>query len=364
MADEQHRWLDRETAERLLSGEPLEGVGTAARDQAERLARTLDALSVEPSRTSTELPGEAAVLAAFRKVRADRVDDWGSERAGEHTASGHRSRPRPADAPLVRIGVLNRHDSRPRRGRTVRFGLVAALAVGMVGGVAVAAGTGVLPTRFGEAEPDPAASISAAATPDRPLVPPSPEVAPRDEPSPDGATGSSGQGSSRDTARGGSAPATGTTTGSESRTGGPGPAWPGALSACRDIRDGKGLTADRRHALESAAGGSSYVKKYCKGVLADSKGQTKKADKADKADKGSKNSKSDNGDKSKKSKKSNKEDKKAKEGKEGKGDKADKDMTALPEPGTRRSLPRTAPSERHAVWPAVSQAEEIFSRRV
>ncbi|MFI6930135.1 hypothetical protein [Streptomyces sp. NPDC050287] len=292
MADEQYRWLDRETAERLLSGESLEDVGMAARDQAERLAKTLDALTVEPPPTSAELPGEAAALAAFRAARVDRVDDWVSDRAVERTASGHRSGDCPADAAVVRIGGPDRGGPRPRRGRTVRFGLAAALAVGMVGGVAVAAGTGVLPTRFGEAEPDPAASVSAAVTPDGPLVSPSSGTAPRETPSSDAGTGPGG---SHDTAGGGSAPAPGATPGSEGRTGGPGRAWPGALSACRDMRDGKGLAAGRRHTLEGAAGGSSYVKKYCKELLADpssgkddGKGRTKKNDKNDKNDKGDK----------------------------------------------------------------------------
>jgi hypothetical protein len=269
------RWLDRETAERLLRGESLESVDMAARDQAERLAKTLDALSVEAAPTSAELPGEAAALAAFREARADRVDDWVGERAGERIGErigeravlGHRVRARSTDAGLVRIGGPDRGGPRPRPGRAVRLGLAAALAVGMVGGVAAAAGTGVLPTPFGKAEPDPAASVSAAATPNRPLVSPS-SGAPKVEPSPDGATGGSGQGPSRDTARKGSSPDTGRGTSSDDRSGRPGDTWSGALSACRDVRDGKGLTADRRRSLEGAAGGSSHVKKYCKGVLA------------------------------------------------------------------------------------------------
>ncbi|MDF3149711.1 hypothetical protein PBV88_53320, partial [Streptomyces sp. T21Q-yed] len=65
MADEQYRWLDRETAERLLRGESLEAVDAADRDQAEQLAKTLESLTVEPPLSSAELPGEAAALAAF-----------------------------------------------------------------------------------------------------------------------------------------------------------------------------------------------------------------------------------------------------------------------------------------------------------
>ncbi|MEU7253325.1 hypothetical protein AB0A87_35185, partial [Streptomyces sp. NPDC045251] len=75
MADEQDRWLDRETAEILLRGESLEAVDPAARDRAERLAEALGALTAPPVPASEELPGEAAALAAFRKARAERADE-------------------------------------------------------------------------------------------------------------------------------------------------------------------------------------------------------------------------------------------------------------------------------------------------
>lgn len=39
MADEQDKWLDRETAEFLLRGEPLEGADPAVRDRAEQIGR-------------------------------------------------------------------------------------------------------------------------------------------------------------------------------------------------------------------------------------------------------------------------------------------------------------------------------------
>ncbi|MBK3643359.1 extensin, partial [Streptomyces sp. MBT33] len=58
MADEQYTWLDRATAEALLRGESLEAVDAAARDQAERLAKTLEALTAEPPPTSAALTGE------------------------------------------------------------------------------------------------------------------------------------------------------------------------------------------------------------------------------------------------------------------------------------------------------------------
>ncbi len=261
------RWLDHETAERLLRGESLDAVDVTDRDQAERLAKTLGALCVD-SPADTELPGEAAALAAFREARTDRVDDRAGERAGEtatggaegRASRGRRAGGRGSDAGLVRIGGPGPDAPPRRRARPVHFGLAAALAVGMVGGVAVAAGTGTLP--FGESEPEPAASVSAAVTPDHPRATPSPNAR-GSEPTPDGDTG---QGSPRDTARGGSAtPDDGT--GADGRKGGSGDSWSGAASACRAVRDGKELSADRRRTLEGAAGGSARVWKYCKGVL-------------------------------------------------------------------------------------------------
>ncbi|MGA5580483.1 hypothetical protein ACPCIY_04770 [Streptomyces thermodiastaticus] len=77
MADEQYRWLDRDTAERLLRGEPPGTADTAVTARAERLARALDSLTAglcpEPP-ADEELPGEAAALAAFRKARAEAAD--------------------------------------------------------------------------------------------------------------------------------------------------------------------------------------------------------------------------------------------------------------------------------------------------
>jgi hypothetical protein len=259
MADESYRWLDLETAERLLRGESLEAVDEAARDQAERLAKTLDALTVEPAPTSGGLPGEEAALAAFRTVRADRADDW----ASPPVPGRHRAGAGSADAGLVRIGAPDAGSGRPRRRRPAHLGLAAVLAVGMVGGVAVAAGIGVLP-HFGDGEPEPAATVSAAATPDRPRVSPSaqaPRVTPSPENSPSGGTGSG----SRDTARGdtGAAP----DKGSEGLGVRPRGDWNGAASACRDLRAGKKLDPSRKRSLEGAAGGTSRVWTYCKGVL-------------------------------------------------------------------------------------------------
>jgi hypothetical protein len=144
--------------------------------------------------------------------------------------------------------------------------MAAVLAVGMVGGIAVAAGTGVL-TPFGGDDPDPGASVSAAVTaPERPMLSPSPSEPERGGSAPDdtpsgaapGGAGGSGRGEARDDA----APKPD----SGDRGDRPGDSRRKIASACRDLRDGKRLNADRRRALRDAAG-STRVGKYCKGVL-------------------------------------------------------------------------------------------------
>ncbi|MFI6371955.1 hypothetical protein [Streptomyces sp. NPDC050546] len=268
MADEQYRWLDRETAERLLSGESLEAVDGVDRGQAERLAGALGALSASPPLTSEELPGEAAAMAAFRKVRAERADAAVALAASGTTAG--QAADAVVDAGLVRIGTARGSGPgdvrRPRWARPARLALAAVLAVGMVGGVAVAAGTGVL-TPFGGDEPDPGASVSAAVSPpQRPLESPSPSdevqggATPDDAPSGPaaGGAGGSGRGETRENAT--------PRPGSGERQDRPGDSRRKITSACRDLRDGKRLDADRRRALRDAAGGTR-VWKYCKGVL-------------------------------------------------------------------------------------------------
>ncbi|MFF6915917.1 hypothetical protein [Streptomyces sp. NPDC012466] len=266
MADEQYRWLDRETAERLLSGEPLEAVDGDGGDQAEHLARTLGALSATPPLTSDELPGEAAAVAAFRKARAERADA-----VAARAATGGQDAPGVTDAGLVRIGSPGDGGTgtarRPRRARPARLALAAVLAVGMVGGVAVAAGTGVLGTPFGGDEPDPGASVSADVTPpERPLVSPSPNddaqrgTTPGDVPDGSSTGGADAQGREEPDGEADRKPDSG---GGADR---PGDDHGAIASACRDLRDGKRLDADRRRALRDAAGGAR-VWKYCEGVL-------------------------------------------------------------------------------------------------
>ncbi|MGW0819868.1 hypothetical protein [Streptomyces sp. NPDC002845] len=272
MADEHYKWLDRDAAERLLRGEPLEAVDADTRAQADRLAGALDALSAEVPPADSELRGEEAALAAFRKARAELADEDPALKSGRR---GHRHASTfPADSGLVRLGRPGRPTRRARLVRPVRYGMAAALAAGMIGGVAVAAGSGALPTPFRDDSPRPAASVSAAVPPDRPLVSPpagESEGGARSEPTPDGsADGSSGNGTSNDTARG-NPDGTGRPVPDGFANGqGRSPAWRnGILSSCRDMSDGKSLDADRRRNLEKAAGGTATgrVKKYCDGVL-------------------------------------------------------------------------------------------------
>ncbi|MFE2040194.1 hypothetical protein ACFXAZ_04535 [Streptomyces sp. NPDC059477] len=181
MADEHFRWLDRETVERLLRGEPLEALDDDARDQADRLAQALGALSPPTPLTSEELPGEAAALAAFRKARADLGE-------ADCPFTGDLAAPRTSDAGLIRIGGRSSRrgnpaargdcDPVPRRGRQLRLGLAAALAVVMIGGISAAAATGVLPTPFDDkVGPGPAATVPTQPPTGAPASTPSPTPA-------------------------------------------------------------------------------------------------------------------------------------------------------------------------------------------
>ncbi|MFF4112345.1 hypothetical protein [Streptomyces sp. NPDC001714] len=262
MADERYKWLNRVTAERLLRGESLEAVDASARDQAERLAGTLGALSARAMPAAAELPGEEAAVAAFRKARESAED----ARTAWAASTGAVAQPgrggRNADAGLFRIGAGSRPTRVPGWARPARLGLAAALTAGMLGGVAVAAGTGVLPTPFDDNRPGPAASVSAAGTPGRPEGSTSPESLLGGEtgtPTSGATSGGSGQASPHPSGR-----PKNRDTGS---AGTPAGGWSGALTSCRAIRNGKSLGGDRRRALEGLAGGADRVNRFCKSVL-------------------------------------------------------------------------------------------------
>ncbi|MFD7296557.1 hypothetical protein ACFV9W_24985 [Streptomyces sp. NPDC059897] len=162
MADEHDKWLNRDAADRLLRGEAPAVSGDDAR-RADRLSSALYALAEVPAGPEGELPGEDAALKAFRETRAVTAVNGAVNEAASGPVRPGRARRAARPAPKAA--------RRPRWGRPARLGAVAAFAACMVGGVAVAAGTGVLPSPFrGSDDPAPAASVSAAASPDRPLA--------------------------------------------------------------------------------------------------------------------------------------------------------------------------------------------------
>ena len=189
MADEHNKWLDRDAAERLLRGEPLEAVDADTRDQADRLAEALDALC-RRTRAQTAANSPARPPRWPRSARrADPATESRASGSGPRMPAPRRlaASPRSTDLPTTRpptpgssasdVRIRPRVDARPVRwGRPVRFGLAAALAAGMIGGVAVAAGTGVLPSPFGgRTNPGPPPRSRPPRLPDRPLASPSPE---------------------------------------------------------------------------------------------------------------------------------------------------------------------------------------------
>ncbi|MFD3740616.1 hypothetical protein [Streptomyces sp. NPDC058629] len=190
MADEHYEWLDKDAAERLLRGEPVVPLGDQARDDALRLAEALGAARAARRTPAGELPGEDAVLTAFRQAT----------RAGG-ALPGQRGTLRSVHIAAAPAAPLRR----PRWSRPVRFGLAVSLAGCALGGVAVAAGTGVFPGPFGGlGSPAPAASVSAA-TPEPlgsglPADGPSAEAlpSPPDDPAPVSSPGSRRPGASEE----------------------------------------------------------------------------------------------------------------------------------------------------------------------
>ncbi|MFF9477793.1 hypothetical protein [Streptomyces sp. NPDC014733] len=241
MADDRYNWLDNDAAERLLRGEP---VGTTAHG-AQELARLLDgAASAGPD--AGPLPGEEAAVAAFRRA---------------HPAEPSR--------PAARAGLA----------RPFRRGLAVALAACALGGVAVAAGTGVLPSPF-RPGPDPASSVSTDVSPgtlESPdpgtTLPGSPDATAGERP-----TGDATESPTPDASHGTTTPPPSATTGSPGRgapgvpgNGKNGSAEPRAvvLALCRDYEAGKRGDMDREtlQRLERAAGGPARIHAFCRRYL-------------------------------------------------------------------------------------------------
>ncbi|GAA2074745.1 hypothetical protein GCM10009801_28910 [Streptomyces albiaxialis] len=342
MADDRYNWLDEETAERLLRGLPVDAQETrreghrernrkdrrgpgalnvpgdawfeeADRRTAERLASVLDALAAEHTHaetpahgsTAVELPGEAAALDAFRAARVGVLHSASVGMAGPGGDSGSPSASASSSAPGAPDGGRGGR-TRGRRGtpserrarsvlggRPLRAGFAVALAGCALGGVAVAAGAGVLPTPFG-GKGTPAVSVSPVASPD----------ANRSHGSGEAGADPSEDEDTRDTSGGkpdrdpdGKESASPSTPGDRrSSSGGPGHGGekgdaPGdggehddrddegdrgeghgsagspdkqavASALCKAYEDGK-LSAGDRRKLERAAGGRAVVQKFC-----------------------------------------------------------------------------------------------------
>ncbi|MFJ9406226.1 hypothetical protein [Streptomyces sp. NPDC101393] len=279
MADDRYDWLDKDAAERLLRGDP---VSARDGDGAHELRQLLDAAAAVGAAgrpAPTELPGEGAALAAFRK-------------AGPGAGDGARTRTSGAVVPTVHTTRPGGIAERTRLGRPFRHGFAVALAVCAIGGVAVAAGTGVLPTPFQGvgADPEPAATISAAETPGtlqtqepdtqtgtESGIPSSPGATPGQDPT--GRHGTPAPGGHGTPGHDGAPGAPSGAPGHEGTPGGAGDPDSGrnhgdrkkfVLALCRDYESGKRGEMDRttRRRLERAAGGPAKVHAFCRKFLA------------------------------------------------------------------------------------------------
>lgn len=317
MADEQHEWLDKEAAEKMLRRAPVDPSDGPPRNEAERLAAALDAVARTARPAAGELPGEAAALAAFRAVRRT------AARTAAVTAPADPARAAGVDgsaesgmlAPVhicpagsgTASGAAGFRGPRPMRwSRPIRFGLVASLACCAIGGVAVAAGTGMLPGPFSRHTPTPATSVSAAASPEElgsdlttddatsapPPGSPGGESASPDTSLPGGPEsgrpgggdrtadpnresdggdgGESRSGGAEDKPSGGTGPTP--SPGGQDGEGTSGDSGDEAswyaktLKACRDYRDGR-LDEEQRKRLEALAKGARNLDRFCDRML-------------------------------------------------------------------------------------------------
>jgi hypothetical protein len=164
MADERYTWLDKDTAERFLRGEPVGAVDEHARDQAARLSRALLETAGVTYAIDAELPGEAAALAAFQRARV--AEDAGARRGSGAAAPAGASAGGAAPLGTVRLARAPAARYAARFARPVRWGLAMVVTGCVVGSMAVAMGADLLPApSLGEHSPLPANSVSAVRTP-------------------------------------------------------------------------------------------------------------------------------------------------------------------------------------------------------
>ncbi|MEU3987072.1 hypothetical protein OG229_14435 [Streptomyces platensis] len=269
MADDRYNWLDKDTAERLLRGEQVSARHGDGAGELEQLLKAAAAVGAQTPGTA-ELPGEEAAVAAFRQAAG---------RGAHHRAAAE---PFPSGRTARATGSVER----TRLGRPFRRGFAVALAACAIGGVAVGAGTGVLPSPFRDAEPDPASSVSAAKTPG-PLdtrepgaqtdgttghtpdpTPGGKSAGPTDTPAPGSSSGATKH-PGRGTPGGG--------TGRDERPGHKSTGLPGSgdrknvlLAVCQAYESGKrdGMDRDTLRRLERKAGGADKVHLFCRAYLA------------------------------------------------------------------------------------------------
>ncbi|MFB6987451.1 MULTISPECIES: hypothetical protein [unclassified Streptomyces] len=315
MADERYEWLDKGAAEKLLRGEPVDPVVGHGCTEAERLAAALGAAARAARPAAGELRGEAAALAAFRAAARPAHARTGAadpqvkgcvERTGEPGRADvlETVRIRPASGGAASGSSSAAHPARDRAlrwSRPVRFGLAASFAGFALGGVAVAAGTGMLPGPFGGHAPVPATSVSSAATPKElgsgPTAdesgPARPPASPEAEhsahpgnpsaPAGDGNNGRTGKGEERGGDDSGKSEGAGRGSSNSAENGKQSEGWGNgssgawyatALKACRDYRNGN-LDEDRKRYLEALAKGARNLDRFCDRVIArDTKGQS------------------------------------------------------------------------------------------
>ncbi|MFD5767125.1 hypothetical protein ACFWIN_15050 [Streptomyces sp. NPDC127049] len=285
MADERYQWLDPEAAERLFRGEPVDAVDPSDRARADALADALAAARTAAAPApGVPLAGEEAALAAFRTATAARAAAPAPARDQDPAHS--------ADLGRVRLTSVPRPVR--RWGRSLRYGLATALAAVTVGGVAVAASTGVLP--LVDQEPSRTVTAAETATPPEPSGSggssrPTPAIERDEDPSrstdPGTPAGTTAPGTSPaarpDTTT--ATPRPGVTSPEQDRpergptaptaTSGAGDdARRGPIAACREYRSGR-LDATTRERLSRLLRNEEPLRAYCDRLLA---GATDKGD--------------------------------------------------------------------------------------
>ncbi|MFF5446087.1 hypothetical protein [Streptomyces sp. NPDC012888] len=298
MADDRNRWLDGDAADRLLRGEPVGPVADhRIRAEAARLRAALDAVVPAPAPPGRELPGEAAAVAAFLAARPETAPA-----RPETEAQTERAAPAPAET-VVRLG--SPAAARPRRRAPIRLGLAAAIAGVAIGGVAAAAGAGLIDRdRHHSAGPAPAVSLTTDANPLRPdpadgtrapglttdgsdprhdhggTAPGTPVPGSSGQATPGtggftdgGGTGGTGRDPQHDTLR--SREPGGDGGGTPERD--PGERIIRAADLCRDFRAGR-ISAEGRERLSRAAKGVQTIGRFCDRLLDGTGGDTGKGD--------------------------------------------------------------------------------------